>query len=102
MKLVEAVPSELETTTETCTASPGFVNACSGGVIVIFLTSPAPLSQRAPSSIQCLKMRYCHESLLKRTPPACSTWPLALSKSRLLSGSETLMRRPSPSRVTLK
>lgn len=79
--------------------SPGFWNAGCGGWMAKAITSPDPCCLTAPAAIHSWKAWYCHESTANRLPPPCWIWPLALSSTRLRSGSTGLMRRPNRSRL---
>ena len=46
--------------------------------------------------------RYSHEPTANRCPPSCGTWPVALSRTRLRSGSSTFTRRPAAPRVSVE
>ena len=63
--------------------SPAFANAYSGEETVIAVTVPLPGVRAAPDAIQSRSNSYCQESLEKRRPPPCGTWPVAFRRSRL-------------------
>ena len=87
-------PSANRATTASRPVAPGRSSRDSAGRISIARAAGRAGSRRAPSAIQARMTWYSHDPGANRRPPSCGTCPVALSRTRLRSGSRTFTRRP--------
>ncbi len=93
-------PSEKLATACSATEFTGSMRICSRGVTVSFFNAAAVRSSLPPLRSHAASAAYSGDPGRNRCPPSCATEPVALSKMRLVSGSNRLTRRPPCSRVS--